>query len=60
MWIVGILKGGAFRPLANAPAFGAEALAAAWARRELAANRIALTPVRELVTWRPSRLRPSG
>ena len=54
MWIVGILESGAFRPLAGAPAFAAEAPAAAWASRELAANRIPLVPVQELVTWRPA------
>ena len=52
MWIVGVLSGREFRPIDGAPSFQSESLAAAWARRELAANRIALKAVRELVTWR--------
>lgn len=50
MWIVGVLACGPFRALQGAPAFSGEALAAAWERRELTANRIRLAPVPEVVT----------
>lgn len=52
MWRVGILRGASFLPLADAPPFPGETQAAAWARGQLAANRIHLAPGRDLLTWR--------
>ena len=54
MWTVGILQGATFKPLANAPSFPGETQAAVWAQRQLATNRIRLSPGRDLLTWRPA------
>ena len=54
MWTIGILEATGFVPLAGSPTFAAETQAAAWVRRQLAANRINLAPGRGLLTWRPA------
>ena len=54
MWTVGILQGATFKPLADALSFPGKTQAAAWAQRELATNRIRLSPGRNLLTWRPA------
>ena len=52
MWIVGVLQGADFRPLADAPTFRGEGQAAAWALRVLANQRLRMAPSADRLTWR--------